>query len=439
MADDKFQEIEKQIDLLLNGKFSEVPNGTCSLTTKIKELSDATERRVVRNLDRTVKMSIAANKSVESVAEMVSEISEVDRQSQSIASAVEQLAASVGTISSTAEQAAVEVSEVEESARSGLNSANEARGTMQAISGAVKKVAGQIGQLSDASEQIGTIVKEIEDIAKQTNLLALNATIEAARAGEAGRGFAVVASEVKNLAKQTATSTENIRDRIGNLRSEMSTIVTAMREGEARADDGMMVIEKSSGEMERISGQVETVNERIHEITGILSQQSQASAEVSSGVATIAQMSSQNVQGIEKVIVSLETTEGPIEEAMADLVPFGGQTATLYAAKSDHMIWMRKLAQMLAGRLALSVDQTQDHHACRLGKWYDNQTNNIFTSQPEWTALQGPHKRLHNLGLEAIKLYQQGNTNAARDKIHQASVVSEEIMTLLDALAGKLS
>jgi methyl-accepting chemotaxis protein len=74
-------------------------------------------------------------------------------------------------------------------------------------------------QLAAAVRDIGHVTNLIREIASQTNLLALNATIEAARAGDAGRGFAVVASEVKNLAARTATATEEIAQRVEDVRA----------------------------------------------------------------------------------------------------------------------------------------------------------------------------------------------------------------------------
>ncbi len=74
------------------------------------------------------------------------------------------------------------------------------------------------------------VTETITEISEQTNLLALNATIEAARAGEAGRGFAVVANEIKELAKQTAQATLNIKSQIDDVQRTTSSTVTEINQ-----------------------------------------------------------------------------------------------------------------------------------------------------------------------------------------------------------------
>src|ERR671923_2528161 len=102
------------------------------------------------------------------------------------------------------------------------------------------RITEQMNQLGVAAREIGKVTETITEISSQTNLLALNATIEAARAGSAGKGFAVVANEIKELAQQTATATEDIKNRIAGVQSSMAGGIT---------------------EVERVSSVVHEVNE----------------------------------------------------------------------------------------------------------------------------------------------------------------------------------
>ncbi len=133
--------------------------------------------------------------------------SQINTNLQTLASGAEEMNASIGEIAKNATEAARVVGEAVEAAES----ANQT-----------------VSLLGDSSVEIGKVIEVINSIAQQTNLLALNATIEAARAGEAGKGFAVVANEVKELAKQTAKATEEIKQKITVIRENTGGAVAAI-------------------------------------------------------------------------------------------------------------------------------------------------------------------------------------------------------------------
>lgn len=100
-------------------------------------------------------------------------------------------------------------------------------------------------RLSQAAERIGSAVSIIAGIAGQTSLLAFKATIEATRAGDAGRGFAVVATGVKELASQTAGSTE-----------EVGGHITAIQGATTEAVDAIQQIGRTIGSMTEIASTI---------------------------------------------------------------------------------------------------------------------------------------------------------------------------------------
>lgn len=390
-------------------------------------------------LKQWVEMSVTANESVRQVAEMTRDVREVDSRTQSIAAAVEELSATVNSISATSESAASEAQDAVAVSETGRQAAASAVSAMGAVFGVVHSAVEKVGALAEASNRIGEIVSTIEAIAKQTNLLALNATIEAARAGESGKGFAVVAGEVKTLANQTAGATDDIRSRITELRTEMDTIVTVMKSGAETVETGRQSIETAGSEMDRLAVGITSVTDRMEEISGILIEQQSATEEIASGVGVIARMSAENVSLIDGAIGTLERTAPIISTSIDAFVQDGTPNATIHAAKSDHMIWMRQLAQMLAGRAFLKPEELVDHHSCRLGKWYDKQTDPRLTKHPAWAALIEPHKEVHRAGIAAAEIFMTGDLDAAIRLVWDAGEASKEVMRLLDQLSNHMT
>ena len=144
-------------------------------------------------------------------------------QATSAAAAAEETSTMVQSVASASEELNASIGEIG-------RQISTATGIVDRANKMTSQMAGAVSSLAESGSKIGQVVGLIQAVAAQTNLLALNATIEAARAGEAGRGFAVVAAEVKNLAGQTAQATEEISRQVGDIQSGTGKAVAAIEE-----------------------------------------------------------------------------------------------------------------------------------------------------------------------------------------------------------------
>jgi methyl-accepting chemotaxis protein len=224
-----------------------------------------------------------------SLAEASEELTAVSQQMQShagdtasraqvVTTASEQVSTNIRTVAAAAEEMGASIGEIARNANDAARVADVAVQASQTARDAIAK-------LGDSSRGIAKVTKVIHAIARQTNLLALNATIESSRAGEAGKGFAVVADEVKELARQTASATEEIARNMDAIQGDTEAAIRAIAEIGA-------IIDRIKDMSATIATAVEEQTATTHEIAQHVTEAARGSADIVShinGVAEAAQ------------------------------------------------------------------------------------------------------------------------------------------------------
>ncbi|WDP92563.1 MAG: methyl-accepting chemotaxis protein [Desulfobacter sp.] len=229
-------------------------------------------------------VSQEADKMAEKSNSVAAAAEEMSTNMSSVASAVEQSSTNIGMVSAAAEEMNATISEIAGNTEKTRLTSNEAVDR-------TRRASEKIGELDRSAKQIGNVVETINDISEQTNLLALNATIEAARAGDAGKGFAVVAGEIKELARQTAEATLEIKDQIQGIQASTRETVT---------------------EIEGVTGDISSVNEMIDTVAAAVEEQSVTTREIATNVG-------QAAQGIEEITENLTQTSGVANDIAKDI------------------------------------------------------------------------------------------------------------------------
>jgi methyl-accepting chemotaxis protein len=216
-------------------------------------------------------LSSAAKDTAEKSGSVAAATEEMSTNFQSVSAAMEESTSNVNMIASSTEEMTATVHEIAEGAEKAKIITDSAVKQSQVTSA-------KMADLGESAKKIGRVTETITEISEQTNLLALNATIEAARAGEAGKGFAVVANEIKELARQTAAATVDIKDQI----NEMQSTTTATIEDITKISE---VIIEINGVINTISTAVAEQSTATNEIAGNIAHASQGIAEVNENVA----------------------------------------------------------------------------------------------------------------------------------------------------------
>ncbi len=365
----------------LRGMIQGLSGSMTTLGSSSSELSEVSNRMVSGARQTSAKANTVA-----------SSAEEMSSNSASVAAAMEQATTSLTTVAASTEEMTSTIGEI-------ATRSEKARVITAEASQQASKVAGLMRELSRAAEAIGKVTETITGISDQTKLLALNATIEAARAGAAGKGFAVVAHEIKELARQTAEATEDIKSRVGGIQTSTHTTLADIER-----------ITQVTGEVSEI---VNTIAAAIEEQSSVTKDIARHVGEAAAGVKDANERVAQAAVGSRSVASDIAA----VNEAAGSMASGSEQTLTSAAELS-------KLAEDLRQMVArFRVQETDEVSQGGLGAFVAAQTGAGAAGRPfvEWsddlsvgvTAMDSHHQKLIDLINALHAAMRSGNSRAA--------------------------
>ncbi len=276
---------------------------------------------IIKEISANADILTSASNDLSSLSSQMSDGADsMSAKSNTVASAAEEMSANINSVAAAMEQASTNMNLVATSADEMTSTINEIAQNSEkgrAITGEAVAQANdatkKIDELGKGAQEIGKVTETITEISEQTNLLALNATIEAARAGEAGKGFAVVANEIKELARQTAEATQDIKDRIAGIQATTSGAVTQVEQISRVINDVNEIVstiatavEEQSATTKEIAGNVSQASDGIQEVSQNVAQSSTVSQEIAKDIAEMNQSSNEMSNSSSQVDMSAQ-------------------------------------------------------------------------------------------------------------------------------------
>ncbi len=299
----------------LHGKYHPVINGYLDkFGFKDIFLVDADSSDVVYSVHKEIDFATST--------QIVSGIDRQSNQTNQVATAMEEMSATVIEVAKNSQGASDASVQTQEIAVTGGDVVKRAVEGMMVVAETVKDSVVTVEALGKSSDEIGAIISVINDIADQTNLLALNAAIEAARAGEQGRGFAVVADEVRKLAEKTTKATKEIADMIKTIQTDTQGAMSSMHEGTKQVEEGVLLASEAGESLQQIVSSVDRVTDMVRQIATAAEQQSATSEEISNNIAGIAEVAGENSEGVKQVSIATEDLARVAEELKAMVSEF---------------------------------------------------------------------------------------------------------------------
>lgn len=434
------EDISEQLEALqevAKGNYLIHVENDSDLTAAINALVERLRTDAFGSLNTVIELSICSNETSISSAKLLYNLKKVDHGAHSVASSAEQMRSSVEQMNGYGEDISSQTDASLELVKHIGQSLEQSVKAFEEINASVIENHSKVSEMSTFASQVRDIAEEIKGIAFQTNLLALNASVEAARAGAAGAGFSVVAQEMRQLSNRSSRATKQITELVDHFESHMHEVSNTLQNSVEHAEQGKRHIQDVDQDMSEMKIKAGQVSDNMRNIAQAMRDQSTVSIEVATNIASIADNTSDSVKRADAIVDSINQIQSFVNKQIQSVSRYEVPQKAIKLAQSDHVIWKKRLINMISGREGLSKRELEDHHFCRLGRWYDNVSDPALLSHPNFRALLSAHKRVHEHGIQSIKHYKSGDTQKALEEIEAVEQASTEVLRLLKSLESE--